>query len=173
MPTTTIRRALIGIASVTAGVAAAAVAPAPAYAADPDPATIAEFRAMKARIKAAMAAQPAPAALPTCHGVINLNGPGGTVAHIPAVANGVNPYCQMQNGDYDNPGAKVLQMALHDCNGERNLAIDADYGPDTRDAVKRTQGEVGMDQTGIYTVDLYINAPWPFYDSAGNLEDCI
>jgi len=167
MPTTGTRRTLIAMAAVTAGVAAA-VAPSPAYAA-PEPSSDSAEQ-LKASIAAAMSPNANLAALPTCRSHRDVVS-GGLLIHVPTTDGG-NSNCQLQNGDFNMSGVKVLQDALNRCNGE-NLATDADYGPLTTAAVKRAEGRAGLTQDGIYNLTLFNNMPWPVFDAnTGFLVAC-
>ena len=166
MPTTGTRRTLIAMACVTAGVAAA-VAPAPAYAGTESVSDLADE--LKASVAAARNTQ-ALAALPTCRSHRDVV-QGNLLIHVPTTDGG-NSNCQLQNGDFNMSGVKVLQDALNRCNGE-NLATDADYGPLTTAAVKRAEQRAGFTQDGIYTASLFNNMPWPVFDKdTGFLVAC-
>ena len=138
MPTIGTRRTLIAMASVTAGVAAATVAPSSAYAAA-DPAAVSADE-LKASV-GAITGNATNLALPTCRSHRNVV-QGNLLLHVPTTDAG-DANCQLQNGDFNFSGVKVLQDALNQCNGE-HLATDSDYGPLTRDAVKRVQERVGL-----------------------------
>jgi hypothetical protein len=169
MPTLGTRRALIAMASVTAGVAAAAVAPSSAYAAaDPAPDSL---EAAKAAFVAANSGDVTTADLPTCRSFRDIH-IGGTFYHVPTTDGG-NANCQLQHGDFNLAGVKVLQDALNRCNGE-SLATDGDYGDLTTGAVKRAQEREGLTKTGVYTLTLFDRMPWPVFDSStGFLVACV
>jgi peptidoglycan hydrolase-like protein with peptidoglycan-binding domain len=178
MSTTRTRRALIALAGVATGLSATAVAPTAAHAADPDQ-TAADMATAINRLKAerakARAAAPSATALAaTCRGIVDFGAGTSVSLPEPADVDGGSLNCQLQNGDFNNAAAKVLQMGLHDCNGERGLAIDGDYGPKTAAAVKRVQDRAGQTPTGVY--DIFVNVPMQFgiyRRSDGVLLDCV
>jgi len=168
MPTTGTRRTLIAMACVTAGVAAAAVALSPAYASTETAADSADE--LKASVAALRSSGIAVAALPTCRSHRDIVS-GNLLLHVPTTDGG-DANCQLQNGDFNMSGVKVLQDALNRCNGE-SLATDADYGPLTTAAVKRAEGRAGLAQDGIYTFTLFDRMPWPVFDrNTGFLVAC-
>jgi len=60
----------------------------------------------------------------------------------------LSPDCVMTQGAYGNPVGD-LQRALRDCYG-RPIAVDRDFGPQTRAALVYVQGVVGTKQDGGY-----------------------
>jgi peptidoglycan hydrolase-like protein with peptidoglycan-binding domain len=84
------------------------------------------------------AAAPAQAAAPTCTSWSTYwasFGEGWLVVHVPSAGNQTGTVqCILKQGNR-NDAVKVLQRALHYCEGHPEVAVDGDYGPITRAAV--------------------------------------
>jgi peptidoglycan hydrolase-like protein with peptidoglycan-binding domain len=59
----------------------------------------------------------------------------------------------------------VLQTSLKSCNFARDLDIDGDFGPATRDAVEYAQSRRGTAADGIYGPNSRRAFLWSMYDS--------
>lgn len=62
----------------------------------------------------------------------------------------------------------VLQTALKSCNFASNLAIDGDFGPNTKKAVAYAQYKYRIGQDGIYGPESRVAFAWPLYYASGN-----
>ena len=56
--------------------------------------------------------------------------------------------CTMYQGVYNNDAVKTLQRTLNKCYGE-SLAVDGNFGPATKAAVKRAQADHHITQDGV------------------------
>ncbi|MFI9169096.1 peptidoglycan-binding protein [Streptomyces lincolnensis] len=71
-------------------------------------------------------------------------------ARIPAWSDGtyLSLNCSMQEGS-SGAGVRALQLTLNECYGE-SLDVDGDFGPRTRDALKRAQARERISVDGGY-----------------------
>jgi hypothetical protein len=96
----------------------------------------------------AVPASPASAATPQCTKRLDhLPDSAAGGLWVPAASNNVR-LCWMDLNNLSS-GVWALQRALRYCYGQ-NIAIDSQYGPQTRDALWRVQGVVGAQQDGEY-----------------------
>ena len=96
----------------------------------------------------AVLASPASAATPQCtQRVSHLPDSAAGGLWVPAASNSIR-LCWMDVGNYSS-GVWALQAALRYCYSQ-NIAIDNDYGTQTRDALRRVQGVIGAAQDGEY-----------------------
>ncbi|WP_129803574.1 peptidoglycan-binding domain-containing protein [Streptomyces sp. F001] len=85
--------------------------------------------------------------------------------------NGVNNVrCWMDYGSTGN-GVRILQLALQSCYG-RSIAVDGDFGPATRDALKYAQRQEGITADGLYGEEGFKNLKWPRYLQDGTRNGC-
>jgi Putative peptidoglycan binding domain len=71
--------------------------------------------------------------------------------------------CEMSEGD-DGAAVAALQDALERCNGQ-NVDVDAEYGPQTSQAVAAVQAQNGLDADGTYGPDTMRVMSWPAGDT--------
>jgi hypothetical protein len=170
MTSTATRRAILAMAGLSTGIVGTVVAPASAHAAvtteQLPQGTLAD---LKAQVRTAGSGALAAAELPTCTHHRDFVS-GNWLAHVPSTAGG-NTNCELENGDFNLAGVKVLQDGLN-CNGE-SLTTDGDYGDRTTAAVKRLQDKEGLPATGEYTVAVFTNAPsWALYNTITDARVC-
>jgi hypothetical protein len=170
MSRTATRRAMLAMAGLSTGIVGTMVAPASAHAAvATEQIPQGTLEDLKAQVRAAGSGDLAAAELPTCTHHRDLVS-GNWLAHVPSTAGG-NVNCELENGDFNLAGVKVLQDHLN-CNGE-NLATDGDYGNLTTGAVKRLQEKEGLPETGVYTAPVLTNAPrWALYNTITDARVC-
>ncbi|MFE7074689.1 peptidoglycan-binding domain-containing protein [Streptomyces sp. NPDC057620] len=91
---------------------------------------------------------------------------------VPAVRyDGLNNMrCWMDYGSTGN-GVKVLQLTLKTCYG-RSIAVDGDFGPATRDALKYAQKYEGISVDGQYGEQTFWNLKWARYKPDGTRNGC-
>lgn len=99
--------------------------------------------------------------LPTCDGTAPFAASGGTV-RLP-VHGPVTPFastaCQM-DGDGGEEAVRLLQLAVNACN-DQTVAVDGDYGDETRRAVRAIQERGGTTPDGIYGPRTRDVMSWP------------
>lgn len=81
-----------------------------------------------------------------------------------------NVRCWMDYGS-TGEGVKALQLALKTCYG-RAIAVDGDFGPATRDALKYAQGREGITVDGLYGQQAFENLKWARYEQDGTRNGC-
>jgi peptidoglycan hydrolase-like protein with peptidoglycan-binding domain len=104
-------------------------------------------------------------------GISPLNGVPDTV-RVPSVGLDTgDDNCNLEYGD-DNTGVSRLQIALNDCNyfafDASSVAVDGDYGPDTRTAVEQTQEYWGVTADGEFGPNTAKAMLWPVAGSDGS-----
>jgi peptidoglycan hydrolase-like protein with peptidoglycan-binding domain len=117
-------------------------------------------------------AAPASAALPPCFdfstvGFVSTNPVAVFATHRPTITrqsnfNAPNINCTLRQGD-GGAGVFILQDALRKCNGHTTLAIDAQFGTLTRNAVIWEQARRGLTVDGIYGPQTRDAILWPVY----------
>jgi hypothetical protein len=170
MSSTATRRAILAIAGLSTGIVGAVVVPASAHAAvAAEQIPHGTLDNLKAQVRDAGSGDLVAAELPTCTHHRDFVS-GNWLAHVPSTAGG-NVNCELENGDFNLAGVKVLQDGLN-CNGE-SLATDGDYGNLTTAAVKRLQAKEGLPQSGVYTAPVFTNAPsWALYNRITDARVC-
>jgi len=78
---------------------------------------------------------------------------------VPVASDGSSS-CFMDSGDVSS-GVKAIQRALKFCWGQ-NIAIDSDYGPQTKQAVRNVQSILGISVDGVYGPKTH-SAMSPFF----------
>jgi hypothetical protein len=97
---------------------------------------------------AVVPASPAAAASPHC------NYQGTYVAMKVPMGSGT-PYCNMGQGS-NSSAVSALQWALNYCvYGYGRLAVDGDFGPNTKAALREVQGWIGAAQDGVYGPETF------------------
>jgi peptidoglycan hydrolase-like protein with peptidoglycan-binding domain len=86
-----------------------------------------------------------------------LNRPGATVV-LPTTSSG-SATCFLAEGD-NSSAVSALQRALRACNGYPNLAVDGDFGPNTKNAVLGVQNAPGMTRDGVYGPQTRDHMSW-------------
>ena len=84
-------------------------------------------------------------------------------------------YCSLQRGDYNSFAVLALQNMLVKCYGQ-DIALDADFGPDTETALDRAQtweryvnGKT-IPVGGVYDGGYFSLYRWPFYERRGDFN---
>lgn len=83
----------------------------------------------------------------------------GSAVHLRLPKTGDTTLCFMNPGAHGNH-VFALQNALERCYG-RNIALDSDYGPKTKDALKYAQEEAGITADGLYGPETRRSILWP------------
>ncbi|MFF5010955.1 peptidoglycan-binding domain-containing protein [Streptomyces phaeochromogenes] len=81
-----------------------------------------------------------------------------------------NVRCWMDYGS-TGVGVEALQLALKSCYG-RSIAVDGEFGPATRDALKYAQGQEGISVDGLYGEQVFENLKWARYKQDGTRNGC-
>jgi hypothetical protein len=105
--------------------------------------------ALAGSLLVALPASPASAAAtPQCTRALDVlpdSASGGLWA--PVSSSGTS-YCWMDQGNVSR-GVWALQRALRFCY-HQNIAVDSDYGPRTKAALRTVQGQLGISADGVY-----------------------
>jgi peptidoglycan hydrolase-like protein with peptidoglycan-binding domain len=112
------------------------------------PIKVAAALALALAVSVAVPAAPAAAATPQCtKGVDHLPDSAAGGLRVPAASNN-SRLCWMSLNN-ESGGVSALQRGLRYCYAQ-DIAIDGNFGPRTRDALRRVQGRVGAQQDGVY-----------------------
>lgn len=100
------------------------------------------------------------------------NGTSSQTIKIPVVwyEGYYNVRCWMDYGS-DGVGVEALQLALKSCYGQP-IAVDGEFGPATRDALKYAQGKEGIAADGLYGEQVFENLKWARYKQDGTRNGC-
>ncbi|MEU1598216.1 peptidoglycan-binding domain-containing protein [Streptomyces sp. NPDC005708] len=102
----------------------------------------------------AATATPAAAALPQCTKGAWLTAPNGLTLYLPATSTN-STSCFLAEGSVSS-AVKALQTALKTCHGQ-NIAIDSDFGPATKQALKNVQSAMHIGVDGVYGTETRNN----------------
>jgi Putative peptidoglycan binding domain len=80
----------------------------------------------------------------------------GSVTQVESTA---TAECGLAEGD-DDDAVRALQEALVTCNGQ-DIAVDGEYGPETREAIERVQAANGLVADGTYGPPTRDAMLWP------------
>jgi hypothetical protein len=105
----------------------------------------------------------------TCDGVVVVHEASGT-AEVPGgetrVESTASVECIMSEGSDDEDAVRALQDALVRCNGQ-DIAVDGDYGQQTRQAVARVEEENGLSVDGTFGPETRDAMRWPATSASG------
>lgn len=74
--------------------------------------------------------------------------------------------CDIAEGSGDEDAVRALQEALVTCNGQ-TVAVDGEYGPQTREAVARVEEANGVSVDGEYDPETLDAMSWPVTSPSG------
>jgi Putative peptidoglycan binding domain len=160
MATSTARRSLLAMASVTTGLGTM-LASGTAHAAPPTDRTTQSQ---------ADQAPDSSVALATCWSWNDYHNVYGQVIHFPSVTREGDINCVLGLGNATD-GVYKLQDALNRCYGA-GLVQDGIYGPATRGAVVRVQQYEGIPADGVYGPQTRGAMKWPVYNADGSFDRC-
>jgi peptidoglycan hydrolase-like protein with peptidoglycan-binding domain len=98
----------------------------------------------------------------TCDDVVivqSASGESDVPGNVTQVESTASAECGLSEGD-DDEAVRALQEALVTCNGQ-DIAVDGEYGPQTREAVARVQEANGLVADGTYGPPTRDAMLWP------------
>lgn len=103
----------------------------------------------------------------TCDGVVVVQTASAT-AEVPGseTASESTVECDMSEGNGDGAAVASMQQALVTCNGQ-NIAVDGDYGEQTRQAVAQVEEQNGLAVDGSFDPQVANAMQWPATSSSG------
>jgi peptidoglycan hydrolase-like protein with peptidoglycan-binding domain len=121
----------------------------------------------------AISTTPASAAPPTCNGYAARTSDNGNRFYVPVyriAGSDIPPSfsCLLRQGNNNNSGVRILQRTLHDVY-RRNIAVDGDFGPQTKAALAYVQANHNPPITadGIYGPQTRDSLCWDLVEVAG------
>ena len=120
-----------------------------------------------ATVQSSSATEGGSGASTTCDGVVVVQTASAT-AEVPGgeTATESTVECDMSEGNGDDAAVRSLQQALVTCNGQ-NIAVDGDYGEQTRQAVAQVEEQNGLAVDGTFDPQVANAMQWPATSSSG------